>query len=179
MRLPSRLQEQLQMPFTCPQLNKVQEIYPKATFSLKYMLLCKIMVSQADDIAGIISSKAGLQYVGPDLDAMKAVADAQSKRSLKLFEVKPFSRVEIAHTAELIELPIDRSCGAKVASDDLGKKFAGTLDQGAGCLIMFDDPKTDAIYPTTLETISKMGKVADSLYVRSAKIMARALTSFL
>ncbi|KAL5064847.1 hypothetical protein RYX36_026584, partial [Vicia faba] len=43
------------------------------------------MVSQADDVAGIISSKAGLQYVGPDLDAMKAVADAHSKRSLKLF----------------------------------------------------------------------------------------------
>ncbi|CAI8586479.1 unnamed protein product [Vicia faba] len=44
------------------------------------------MVSQADDVDGIISSKSGLQYVGPDLDAMKAVADAHSKRSLKLFE---------------------------------------------------------------------------------------------
>ncbi|URE35181.1 26S proteasome non-atpase regulatory subunit [Musa troglodytarum] len=59
---------------------------PRAVFSLKYMLLCKIMVSQADDVSGIISSKAGLQYVGPDLDAMKAVADAHSKRSLKFFE---------------------------------------------------------------------------------------------
>ncbi|XP_040967741.1 26S proteasome non-ATPase regulatory subunit 11 homolog, partial [Gossypium hirsutum] len=59
---------------------------PRAVFSLKYML-CKIMVSQADDVAGIRSSKAGLQYVGPELDAMKAVADAHSKRSLKLFEI--------------------------------------------------------------------------------------------
>ncbi|XP_057434643.1 26S proteasome non-ATPase regulatory subunit 11 homolog [Lotus japonicus] len=179
---------------------------PKAVFSLKYMLLCKIMVNQADDVGGIISSKAGLQYVGPDLDAMKAVADAHSKRSLKLFEtalrdykaqleedpivhrhlqslygtlmeqnlcrlIEPFSRVEIAHIAELIELPIDH-VERKLSQMILDKKFAGTLDQGAGCLIIFDDPKTDAIYPATLETISNIGKVVDSLYVRSAKIMA-------
>ncbi|KAL4365531.1 hypothetical protein AHAS_Ahas07G0115400 [Arachis hypogaea] len=178
---------------------------PKAVFSLKYMLLCKIMVNQADDVGGIISSKAGLQYVGPDLDAMKAVADAHSKRSLKLFEItlrdykvqleedpivhrhlqslydtlleqnlcrliEPFSRVEIAHIAELIELPIDH-VERKLSQMILDKKFAGTLDQGAGCLIIFDDPKTDAIYPATLETISNIGKVVDSLYVRSAKIM--------
>ena len=54
----------------------------------------------------------------------------------------------------------------------LDKKFAGTLDQGAGCLIIFDDPKTDAIYDATLETISSVAKVVDSLFIRSAKIMA-------
>ncbi|RVW77961.1 26S proteasome non-ATPase regulatory subunit 11-like [Vitis vinifera] len=140
---------------------------PRAVFSLKYMLLCKIMVNQADDVAGIISSKAGLQYVGPELDAMKAVADAHAKRSL----IEPFSKVEIAHIAELIELPVDH-VEKKLSQMILDKKFAGTLDQGAGCLIIFEDPKTDAIYPATLETISNIGKVVDSLYVRSAKIMA-------
>jgi len=179
---------------------------PRAVFSLKYMLLCKIMVNQADDVTGIISSKAGLQYVGPEMDAMKAVADAYSKRSLKLFEtalrdfraqleedpivhrhlsslydtlleqnlcrlIEPFSRVEIAHIAELIELPVDH-VEKKLSQMILDKKFAGTLDQGAGCLVIFDDPKTDAIFPATLETISNVGKVVDSLYVRSAKIMA-------
>lgn len=177
-----------------------------AIFSLKYMLLCKIMVNQADDVAGIISSpKVGLQYQGPELDAMRAVADAHSKRSLKLFEIalqkfktqldedpivhrhlsslydtlleqnlcrliEPFSRVEITHIAELIELPSNH-VEKKLSQMILDKKFAGTLDQGAGCLIIFDDPKTDAIYPATLETISNMGKVVDSLYMRSAKIM--------
>lgn len=179
---------------------------PRAVYSLKYMLLCKIMVSQADDVAGIISSKAGVQYLGPDVDAMKAVAEAHSKRSLKLFEaalqnfkaqldedpiihrhlsslydtlleqnlcrlIEPFSRVEIAHIAELIELPGEH-VERKLSQMILDKKFAGTLDQGAGCLVIFDDPKTDAIFPATLETIANMGKVVDSLFVRSAKIMA-------
>jgi 26S proteasome regulatory subunit N6 len=179
---------------------------PRAISSLKYMLLCKIMVSQADDVAGIISSKAGLKYLGPDVDAMKAVADAYSKRSLKYFEtalrdyrsqleedlivhrhlsslydtlleqnlcrlIEPYSRVEIAHIAEMIELPIDH-VEKKLSQMILDKKFAGTLDQGAGCLIIFEDPKTEEIFPATLETIGNVGKVVDSLYMRSAKIMA-------
>jgi 26S proteasome regulatory subunit N6 len=41
----------------------------------------------------------------------------------------------------------------------LDKKFAGTLDQGVGCLVIFDDHKTDVIYPTTLETISNVEKL--------------------
>ncbi|KAG0464834.1 hypothetical protein HPP92_018998 [Vanilla planifolia] len=179
---------------------------PRAVFSLKYMLLCKIMVNQADDVGGIISSKAGLNYLGPDLDAMKAVAEAHSKRSLKLFEaalrnykvqleedpivhrhlsslydtlmeqnlcklIEPYSRVEMAHIAEMIELPVGL-VEQKLSQMILDKKFAGTLDQGAGCLIIFDDPTADAIFPATLETISNIGKVVDSLYARSAKIMA-------
>ncbi|KAF5939848.1 hypothetical protein HYC85_021015 [Camellia sinensis] len=180
---------------------------PRAIYSLKYMLLCKIMVNQADDVAGILSSaKVGLQYQGPEVDAMKAVAHAHAQRSLKLFEtalrdfkaqleedpivhrhlsslydtlleqnlcrlIEPFSRVEIAHIAELIELPVEH-VEKKLSQMILDKKFAGTLDQGAGCLIIFEDPKPDAIYPATLETISNIGKVVDSLYVRSAKIMA-------
>lgn len=48
---------------------------PRAVSSLEYVLSWKTMVvSQADDVAGIMSSKAGLSYVGPDLDAMKATS---------------------------------------------------------------------------------------------------------
>ncbi|KAG0617653.1 hypothetical protein M758_4G005200 [Ceratodon purpureus] len=179
---------------------------PRAVFCLKYMLLCKIMINQADDVGSLISSKAGLKYTGVELDAMKAVADAYGKRSLKNFEeglnvyreqleedpivhrhlsslydtlleqnlcrlIEPFSRVEISHISDLIGLPSE-NVEKKLSQMILDKKFAGTLDQGAGCLIIFDDVKPDGIYPSTLETISNISKVVDSLYLKSAKIMA-------
>ncbi|KAL8140137.1 hypothetical protein V2J09_006158, partial [Rumex salicifolius] len=150
-----------------------------------------------EDPRPVYSLKAPV--VGPELDAMKAVADAHSKRSLKLSEtalqsykhqleddpiihmhlsslydtlleqnlcrlIEPFSRVEISHIAELIELlsdHVERTLSQMI----LDKKFAGTLDQGAGCLVIF------VIYPATLGTIGNMDKVVDSLFARSAKIM--------
>ncbi|KAG6517366.1 hypothetical protein ZIOFF_020751 [Zingiber officinale] len=130
------------------------------------------MVSQPDNVAGIISSKAGLQYLGPDLVAMKAVADAHSKRSLKLFQT--VLRDYKAQLEEdpiggdwLIELPVDH-VEKKLSQMILDEKFTGALDQGAGCLIIFDDLKTDAIYPATLDTIANIWKVVDSLFVRSS-----------
>ncbi|XP_022159089.1 26S proteasome non-ATPase regulatory subunit 11 homolog [Momordica charantia] len=80
--------------------------------------------------------------------------------------IEPFSRVEIVHVANLIELPVDL-VESKLSQMILDKKLTGNLDQG--CLIIFDDPKIDGIYAATLETIINIGKVVDSLYVRSTK----------
>ena len=54
----------------------------------------------------------------------------------------------------------------------LDKKFAGTLDQGAGCLEVFEEPAKDAVYPAALSTFENMGKAVDTLYDRSQKIVA-------
>lgn len=54
----------------------------------------------------------------------------------------------------------------------LDKKFSGTLDQGAGCLEVFEDADKDGVYPAALDTFSNMGRVIDSLFLRSQKIMA-------
>lgn len=177
-----------------------------AIMALKYMLLCRVMTNNADDVANIVASKGGLKYVGEDVDAMKAVAAAYTARSLKMFEkvlreypkqlgedpiihhhlkelydtlmeqnlcriIEPFSRVEISHVAELIELPLVQ-VEAKLSQMILDKKFEGTLDQGAGCLIVFDDVPPDSIYPNALDTFANMGKVVDSLFTKSAKIFA-------
>ncbi|KAL5287609.1 PSMD11 family protein [Megaselia abdita] len=59
---------------------------PKALTALKYMLLCKIMLGQSDDVNQIVSGKLAITYSGKDIDAMKSVADASHKRSLADFQ---------------------------------------------------------------------------------------------
>lgn len=54
----------------------------------------------------------------------------------------------------------------------LDKKFAGTLDQGAGCLEVFEEQPPDNLYPTVLDTFENMAKVVDTLFLRSQKLMA-------
>ncbi|CAE7581746.1 RPN6 [Symbiodinium natans] len=68
---------------------------------MKYMLLSKIMSNQPKETSTIISSKSGLQYVGPEIDAMAAVASAHEARSLKKFEA-----VLEQHKQQLSEDPI-------------------------------------------------------------------------
>mmetsp|Transcript_36886 Transcript_36886/g.82029 ORF Transcript_36886/g.82029 Transcript_36886/m.82029 type:complete len:419 (+) Transcript_36886:135-1391(+) len=186
------------------QYNTLDET--KAVDVLKYMLLAKIMLNQADDVPAIIGSKAGLKYTGKEVDAMRSVAKAYQDRSLQTFQdvlvqykeqlvddeiihahltalydtlleqnlvriIEPFNRVEIAHVASLISLPVDK-VEQKLSQMILDKKFAGTLDQGAGCLVVFEEPPSDAVYPTALEVFESMGRVVDTLFTRSQKVVA-------
>lgn len=184
-------------------LNSLDD--PKATLALKYMLLSKVMMKDADDVPSLVSSKAGLKHAGTDVDAMLAIAKAYKERSLQDFQaalsaheaqlmgdpivrahlsalydtllegnlarlIEPFSRVEIAHLAELIQLPVDLVLN-KLSQMILDKKFAGTLDQGAGCLEVFEDAPPDAVYPAALDTFANMSRVVDTLFLRSQKIV--------
>ena len=58
----------------------------RATHGLKYMLLCKIMLGESDDVYSLLNGKMGLKYQGREVEAMKAVALAHQHRSLGEFE---------------------------------------------------------------------------------------------
>lgn len=68
---------------------------------LKYMLLCKVMLSAPDDVNALLSGKPGIKHAGPGLEAMRAVATAHRERSLHDFEA-----VLTTHAAELTADPI-------------------------------------------------------------------------
>ncbi|CAG8463432.1 1366_t:CDS:10 [Funneliformis caledonium] len=83
--------------------------------------------------------------------------------------IEPFSRVEISHVAEMVKLPTPQ-VETKLSQMILDKVFHGILDQGAGCLIVFDEPSQDLTYEATLETLKQMGNVVESLYEKAAKL---------
>lgn len=173
---------------------------------LKYMLLCKIMLNNPDEVTSIINGKPGMRHQGDALEAMRAVATAHQKRSLHDFEtslathathlkedpiinthltalydmllqenicriIEPYSRVETAHIASVMNLPL-RQIEAKLSQMILDKKFSGILDAGAGCLIVYEDKGADKTYEQALETLKNMDKVVDALSVKANKIAA-------
>lgn len=58
----------------------------RAMANLKYMLLCKIMTGNAQDVGSIVNGNVALKFSGRQVDAMVAVAKAHSERSLESFE---------------------------------------------------------------------------------------------
>ena len=59
----------------------------------------------------------------------------------------------------------------------LDKKFRGTLDAGAGCLIVYEDQSVDTTYEQALETLMNMGRVVDALYLKANKLGAAEVVS--
>ncbi|CDH52208.1 pci-domain-containing protein [Lichtheimia corymbifera JMRC:FSU:9682] len=83
--------------------------------------------------------------------------------------IEPFSRVEISHIANSVKLPTQQ-VEAKLSQMILDKAFHGILDQGAGCLIVFDEPEEDKTYETAIDTLKQVDKVVSSLYQKAAKL---------
>jgi len=83
--------------------------------------------------------------------------------------LEPFSVVEIAHVAQVIQLPLS-IVERKLSQMILDKQFSGILDQGLGQLIIYEDSQEDMTYTNALGTIANMSKVVDSLYDKTNKL---------
>merc|ERR1712217_304802 len=77
--------------------------------------------------------------------------------------LEPFSKVEVDHVAELIELPLARTQG-KLREMILDGKLDGKLDQGNGVLIVFEKEEIRSTYDNALKTIKNTSDVLDTLY---------------
>ncbi|KAI5798034.1 PCI domain-containing protein [Peziza echinospora] len=84
--------------------------------------------------------------------------------------IEPFSRVEIEHVAKLVGLGTQQVEG-KLSQMILDKVFSGVLDQGTGCLIVFDEVEKDKGYDAALETIEKLSTVVEVLYTNQASLL--------
>jgi len=85
--------------------------------------------------------------------------------------VEPYSKVEISHIAKLVGLP-QADVQSKLSEMILDKKFNGTLDQGAGCLIIFDEDKYDKLYETAINTMDNLSVVVDKLFEKAKMLKA-------
>ena len=100
---------------------------------------------------------------------LRKLYDAMLEQNL-VKVIEPFSRVEIAHIAKMVGLDtiqVER----KLSQMILDKVIVGVLDQGAGCLIIFDEVERDAGYDAALETIEKLSNVVDGLYTNQASLL--------
>lgn len=100
---------------------------------------------------------------------LRRLYDAMLEQNL-IKVIEPFSQVEIAHVAQLVGLDTQQ-VERKLSQMILDKIIVGVLDQGAGCLIVFDEVERDQAYDAALETIEKLSTVVDVLYTNQASLL--------
>ncbi len=100
---------------------------------------------------------------------LRRLYDAMLEQNL-IKVIEPFSRVEIAHIAKMVGLDTQQ-VERKLSQMILDKVIIGVLDQGAGCLLIFDETHRDEAYDSALTTIEKLSRVVDGLYINQASML--------
>lgn len=77
--------------------------------------------------------------------------------------IKPYSKVQLDHISKAVNLPLN-VVQAKLSEMIVDKKVKGTLDQGQGCLIIFDEVDQSELYMSASETLDNMNSVVDKLF---------------
>lgn len=100
---------------------------------------------------------------------LRRLYDAMLEQNL-IKVIEPFSRVEIEHIAKMVGLDTQQ-VEKKLSQMILDKVIIGVLDQGTGCLIIFDEAERDQGYDAALDTIDKLSTVVDLLYTNKASVL--------
>lgn len=100
---------------------------------------------------------------------LRRLYDAMLEQNL-IKVIEPFSRVEIDHIAKMVGLDTQQ-VERKLSQMILDKIIIGVLDQGAGCLIVFEETERDQAYDAALETIEKLSNVVEVLYTNQASLL--------
>ncbi|KAI0407904.1 hypothetical protein F4802DRAFT_620038 [Xylaria palmicola] len=100
---------------------------------------------------------------------LRRLYDAMLEQNL-IKVIEPFSRVEIDHIARMVGLD-KQQVERKLSQMILDKVIIGVLDQGAGCLTIFDETQRDESYDAALQTIEKLSNVVDVLYTNQASML--------
>ncbi|KIK91853.1 hypothetical protein PAXRUDRAFT_830479 [Paxillus rubicundulus Ve08.2h10] len=79
--------------------------------------------------------------------------------------VEPYSIVEIDYVAKQVGQS-RQDVEAKLSQMILDEVFHGVLDQGRGCLLVYDQPEVDNTYGAAIDTLGQVSKVVDSLYAK-------------
>ena len=85
--------------------------------------------------------------------------------------IKPYSKVQLSHIAQSVSLSED-IIQSKLSEMILDKKINGTLDQGIGCLIVFDEVEQSELYVSAGELLINMDKVVDKLFHKVDQLKA-------
>jgi 26S proteasome regulatory subunit N6 len=83
--------------------------------------------------------------------------------------IRPYSEVQIDYVATQICLPLQQ-VQQKLSEMILDEMIDGTLDQGRGCLIVFEEAESTAIFDHSSTTFKNLDNVMDSLYEKAKKI---------
>jgi len=91
----------------------------------------------------------------------------QEENLLKLLE--PYSKVQISHIAQLIDLPVDHVT-RKLSHMILDKKLHGILDQGSGAVIMFEADDEDKTFEHAIGTLEALEDVVEHLLTQAREM---------
>ncbi|KAL5529786.1 hypothetical protein ACEPAG_5773 [Sanghuangporus baumii] len=83
--------------------------------------------------------------------------------------IEPYSIVEVEYVARQVGQS-RQEVETKISKMILDKVFHGVLDQGRGCLLVFDETKSDGTYKAAIQTVEEVGKVVESLFEKATKI---------